>query len=228
MITNSIVGLMILLAGANVNPKVAATPSQISNNQPKLIALTFDDGPDATLTPQVLATLKKYCARATFFVTGQAARANPQIVMRATDDGNEIGNHSYDHPDFTQLPDKKILEQITRTQKIIDPLASVCLLRPPGGAHNNRVDRDIETCGLKTITWTLDTHDYKNPPVDTLATKVVAAVRPNDIVLMHDIHKNTALALESIIIDLQTMGFKLVTVSELLAAKVQLPPIRQL
>src|SRR6201998_1360438 len=126
-------------------PSPAATPAkqttyaQVRVDQP-YIALTFDDGPSAENTPRLLEMLKQRNIKATFFLIGQNAAANPDLVRRILADGNEIGNHSWTHPQLSKLSDDRVTGEITKTQDAIKGASGFTptLLRPPYGAITPR------------------------------------------------------------------------------------------
>lgn len=200
------------------------SPLTIDQPTGNLIALTFDDGPWPQYTSSVLATLKKYNVKATFFVLSDSVRKNPDLIKQEIADGHEIGNHTTNkHLRLTGLSDQEVLAEISQAQNTISQYATPKLLRPPYGAHDPRVDGLIKSSGLKMVTWTLDSHDWHGFTARDLTDKVLALARPSDIILFHDIHANTAEALPQIIEGLKARGFTFVTVSQLLATGVRLP-----
>ncbi len=154
----------------------------------KKVALTFDDGPSPTTTPQILAILADKGVHATFFDTGIAASKHPDLVRAEVDGGHVIGNHSWSHPQFTKLTDAAIADQINRTSQVITQASGrpVCYVRPPYGDVNGRVNRLIASLGYSQAMWNVDTLDWKRPGVDKIAAAAVAY--PDNkmpIVLMH-------------------------------------------
>lgn len=200
------------LVSANEKP-IASKPA--SSTKTKKIALTFDDGPHPKVTPQILKILKKYDAKATFFVVGNEVKKNPKVLKAVADAGHEIGNHTYNHAKLTTLSVKKVKLQIDSTDAAIKAVIgqNATVFRPPYGAYNKTVTNQLK---VPSVLWTIDTLDWKhhNPK------KTLAAVQKNakngSIVLMHDIHQTTADALEPILAALQKQGYEFVTVSEIL------------
>jgi peptidoglycan/xylan/chitin deacetylase (PgdA/CDA1 family) len=177
------------------------------------LALTFDDGPNPVVTPQVLDILERHHARATFFVIGLHVPGNEALVRRMHGAGNEIGNHSWAHPDFTTLNPQQIQEQIDQTQAVV-AAAGVpvpTLFRPPYGAVNAQVKNNVP---LVIALWNVDPEDWDTGDAKKIITKVEATAKPGGVVEMHDIHQQTADALDQLLNDLGPR-YQFVTVSEM-------------
>ena len=164
----------------------------------KRVALTFDDGPHPTVTPQILDLLDKYNAKATFFMLGSRVAYYPEIVQRVYESGHEIGDHTYNHPVLTKLSQEQILKEYTLTENAIFDAIGVnsTIFRPPYGATNELVEATIS--GTQ-ITWTIDTLDWKYKSAAKLLPEVKKAMHNNAIILMHDIHQSTGDGLESVL-----------------------------
>jgi peptidoglycan/xylan/chitin deacetylase (PgdA/CDA1 family) len=191
------------------------------------IAMTFDDGPHATLTPRLLDLLAKRNIKVTFFVVGQCVQECPDIVKRAAAEGHEIANHSWSHPAFSKMSDAAVRSQIERTQQAVEQAAGVTptLLRPPYGAITERQKQWInKTLGLHVILWSVDPLDWKYRNAARVSNAIVKETRSGSIVLAHDIHASTVDAMESTLDQLQAKGFKFVTVSQLMAMEVPATP----
>jgi peptidoglycan-N-acetylglucosamine deacetylase len=184
------------------------------------IAMTFDDGPSPETTPRLLDILKQRNIKATFFMIGQNAERNPEIVKRILAEGHEIGNHSWTHPQLSKLSDQRVTDEITKTQ---DAIKNACgytpvLLRPPYGAITSRQKDWIEKqFGLSIIMWSVDPFDWKRPGASVIEQRILAGARPGAIILSHDIHKQTVDAMPATLDALAQKGFKFVTVSQLIA-----------
>lgn len=180
----------------------------------KVVALTFDDGPNPATTPIVLDTLAKYKAKATFYVLGSAIPGNEAILKRAVAEGHEIGNHTWDHPSLTTLAPSAIKWQIDETNKVIQStIGSVPkTIRPPYGATNATVQANL---GMYQMLWDVDTLDWKNRNTQAILANVQSQLRPGAVILMHDIHATTAEALPVVMEYLVSQGYSFVTVSEL-------------
>ncbi|KEO80220.1 MULTISPECIES: polysaccharide deacetylase family protein [Paenibacillus] len=190
----------------------------------KLIALTFDDGPDGSNTPAILDLLKEYDAKATFFVVGSRVEKLPHLVKREREEGHEVGNHTFLHSSFQYISRNKALSELDQAQASIVQAtgAGTHLFRPPGGSYTDSLVKLSKEKGLKIILWSWhqDTLDWRKPGVHRIANKVLRNVRNGDIVLMHDyVYKSTQTveALKIILPELKKRGFTFVTVSELLA-----------
>ncbi|KJK31804.1 polysaccharide deacetylase family protein [Paenibacillus polymyxa] len=190
----------------------------------KLIALTFDDGPDESNTPAILDLLQKYDAKATFFVVGSRVEKLPHLVKREREEGHEVGNHTFLHSSFQYISRNKALSELNQGQASIVQAtgAGTHLFRPPGGSYNDTLVKLSKEKGLKIILWSWhqDTLDWRKPGVHRIAGKVLRNARNGDIVLMHDyVHQSTQTvdALKIILPELKRRGYSFVTVSELLS-----------
>lgn len=184
------------------------------------IALTFDDGPHATLTPKLLDILKEKGVKATFFVLGQCVEANPDVLQRAVAEGHEIGNHSWDHKAFPKVGASGLTSQITNTNAAIEKAGGPkpTLVRPPYGATNSAITKRLnEEFGLKVIMWDVDPLDWKVRNSEHVRSEILKGTKSGSIVLAHDIHPTTVAAMPQTIDELKAKGFQFVTVSELLA-----------
>ncbi len=196
------------------------------------IAMTFDDGPDATLTPRLLDILKERHIHATFFVLGQRVQEHPEIVVRAVAEGHQIGNHSWDHPPLNRLAEGGLRHQLADTSDLIKQTIGKApvIMRPPYGATNPRLSRAIEKeYGMKVILWSVDPFDWKNPGSKVVSERILSGwkgsggAKPGAIILSHDIHKGTIDAMPATLDALLAKGYKFVTVDELLALESKNP-----
>ncbi|MEK3763557.1 polysaccharide deacetylase family protein [Solibacillus sp. FSL K6-4121] len=201
-----------------VQKAVPPKPSKPKSAQPvkgKKIALTFDDGPHPKVTRQILQTLDKYNAKATFFVIGQEVVKYPEVLKEVYEAGHEIGNHTYNHEKLTTLSQKEVNHQIQSTDELIKSVIgkNATVFRPPYGSYDETVIKQLK---VPSVMWTIDTLDWKHRDPEKTALAIEEQVNNGSIILMHDIHQATADALETILIDLQIQGYTFVTVSELL------------
>jgi len=206
-----------VIAAALLPTLALAAPLQVAMMQgaQSCVALTFDDGPDVTLTPKLLSILESKGVKATFFVVGYRAQSFPDAVLRANNDGDEIGNHSWDHPVLPSLASDAALRELTRTddaiQKIIGHVPAYT--RAPYGSMSSRIG------GLSPrtfVAWNVDTLDWRYPDVARITSVAVSKAVNGSIILMHDVHPRTIDAVPGVIEGLQARGFRLVTISELL------------
>lgn len=205
--------------GGFVPKAVGRRVSRVSVPGP-YVALTFDDGPNPSTTPKILDILRQHGARATFFVAGENAVNNKKLLARAAAEGHEIGCHTYSHIKMTGSSDEKIASEVSRTNAIIQAATGrkPALMRPPYGATNARiVDKMFNEYGMYSVLWDVDTQDWRHPGVSVVIHRAVGNARPGSIILVHDIHASTLAAVSGIVTGLQARGFKLVTVSQLIA-----------
>jgi peptidoglycan/xylan/chitin deacetylase (PgdA/CDA1 family) len=184
------------------------------------IAMTFDDGPSATLTPKLLDLLAARHIKATFFVIGENVAEHPEIVARAAREGHEIGNHSWSHPNFAKMSEDSVRRQLWRTDDAIKNATGKrpTLMRPPYGSITEREKRWIhDEFGYRIILWDVDPYDWKRPGLAVVRNRILKETQPGSIVLSHDIHPGTIEAMPSTLDALETKGFKFVTVSELIS-----------
>lgn len=180
----------------------------------KRVALTFDDGPHGTRTPETLDVLEKYDAKATFFVQGKNVISYPEVVKQTVDEGHEIANHTWNHPTLSTVGQDEVHRQILNTEAAIYQASgefSSCF-RPPYGDINASA---AEAAGLPAIMWSLDTLDWQSRNADSILQAVKSTVSDGDIILMHDIHQSTVDSLDAVLKYLTEEGYEIVTVSEL-------------
>lgn len=188
------------------------------------LAMTFDDGPSAQSTPQLLDPLKARRLKATCFLVGQNVQAHPELVRRIVADGHEVGNHTWDHPQLSKPSDEQATAEIQKTQAAIQAACGVIprLLRPPYGALSKPQHTWIpQRLQLNVIYWSVDTEDWKRPGAAAITRRVLEGARPGAIILQHDIHAQTVDAMAAALDGLLAKGYRLVTVSELIS--MQLP-----
>src|SRR5438874_11306477 len=190
------------------------------------IAMTFDDGPSAMLTPKLLDLLAAHHIKATFFVIGENVAEHPEIVARAAREGHEIGNHSWSHPNFGKMSDESVRRQLWQTDDAIKNAIGKrpTIMRPPYGSITAREKHWIhDELGYQIILWDVDPNDWKRPGPAVVRNRILKQTRPGSIVLSHDIHPGTIQAMPSTFDALEAKGFKFVTVSELIRMAVAQP-----
>lgn len=189
------------------------------------IAMTFDDGPNAQLTPKLLDMLKERGIKATFFVVGKNVEEYPDIVRRMAAEGHEVANHSWSHPALTKLGAEGFRKQIESTNDAIAKATGKrpVLMRPPYGATSAILNRRLsEQYGLKVILWSVDPLDWKYRNSNRVYSYITQNTQPGSIILTHDIHATTVAAMPATLDSLLAKGYKFATVSELIAMEV--PP----
>lgn len=201
-------------------------PQAIRTRGPRIkqVALTFDDVPDPRFTPQILNVLKKNEVKATFFIVGARAAKHPGLVKRILRDGHSIGNHSYNHPDFSRLGLNAFRSQITRTGNILYRIAGFKprLIRPPYGAITENQIKWAAASGYTIVNWNVDSLDWKGLPKEEVKRNILSHTGRGSIILMHGgggVGSNlsgTIGALPEVIRNLRNRGYTFVTVPELL------------
>jgi peptidoglycan/xylan/chitin deacetylase (PgdA/CDA1 family) len=175
---------MVLLATDDVYPAPQA--------QPKIIALTFDDGPDPANTPTILDILKRHKVKATFFVVGQEVNRYPHLVRRESRRRHMVGNHSYTHRDLTTLSEAEVRQELQDTNAAIRAAGAPRpnLFRPPYGNTNAAVEGVATSLRMTQTLWAVDGYRYEKldppaPPAE-LCNRVVSGVSPGAVVVLHD------------------------------------------
>lgn len=195
------------------------------NQNEKVVALTFDDGPDEVFTPQVLDILKKYDVKATFFLIGEKVSYNKNIVKREKEEGHEIGNHTYTHINAAKESKTKIQSEITKTQEAIKNITGEypTIFRPPYRAMSRDLCQIVKSQNMNIILWSnIDVRDWSNPGVKSIVSTIDQKIENGNIIILHDYNtvrnnkSQTIEALEIIIPKLKQKGYKFVTISELM------------
>lgn len=219
-----VVGLLLAFSTLSFSPAVAAPARSISrgNTTEKVVALTFDDGSDGTNLPTIFNTLSAHNIKATFFLTGQGTSNHPQQIRNVVNQGHDIGNHSYSHPDFTKISSSEIRSQLQRTENIVQSVTGKStkpFFRPPYGAYNSTVLNHVGDAGYPySFMWTIDTIDWTGNSSADIVNRVMTNITPGAIILMHTGAgaSGTPRALPTIITRLKNAGYRFVTLSQLM------------
>lgn len=179
------------------------------------IAITFDDGPHPRFTPRLLDGLKERGVKASFFVIGNLAEVNPEIIKRQKEEGHLIGNHTYNHVDIGKMSDEKAREEIEKTGEVIKKITAdeVNFIRPPFGIWQKKLEQEM---ALIPVLWSVDPLDWTTENTDEIVNKVVTKVKENDIILLHDCYQSSVDAALRIIDILTKEGYEFVTVDEMI------------
>lgn len=179
------------------------------------IALTFDDGPDPTHTPQLLEGLAKRGVKASFFITGKNAESYPELVRQMHEAGHLIGNHTYSHLQLNKKNREAFRAELVRTNEIIKEITGeeVVFVRPPYGSWDKSFEEELN---MFPVLWTIDPLDWCSNDVACVINKVIPKVKENSIILMHDEYASTVTAALQIVDELQEQGYEFVTVDEIL------------
>ena len=198
----------------------AAAPVDCAKD--KCVAFTFDDGP-TPYTDRLLEVLGAAGGKATFFMIGNKVAADPGGAKRVADAGMEIGNHTWEHPNMTTIPERYVPEQLSKAQEAIAAATGQApkLWRPPGGLTDDAVNQQAAKDGLAGVLWDVIPFDWINDS-DTAATRymLMTQVKPGSVVLFHDSYSSTVDLVEQFIPVLKANGYHLVTVSQLLGDRV--------
>ena len=180
----------------------------------RLIALTFDDGPNDEFTPQLLDILAKHEVKATFFVMGAYVDEFPDVARRIVAEGHTIANHTYNHPDLSTVSDDEVLKQFIWTQESIEDVTGVWpdLYRLPFGAGGKRV---VDLMGnMTSILWNIDSMDWYYQDTTLTYDHIMANLQPNSLLLMHDTHQATPDVIDLLIPVLKEQGYHFVSPTE--------------
>ena len=187
----------------------------------KIVAITFDDGPNPKYTAQVLDLLAKYEAKATFFIIGENAEKNPELVLRQYEEGHELANHTYTHPWTSSV--QRLEQELKQTNEIIFSITGFrpTLFRPVGGQYTDEMIKTAVKNGFKVVMWSWhqDTEDWANPGVQKIVDTVLNGTKPGNVILFHDSggdRRQTLQALAKILPELKKQGYQFLTISELL------------
>jgi peptidoglycan/xylan/chitin deacetylase (PgdA/CDA1 family) len=193
------------------------------------VALSFDDGPTEPYTAQILSVLRTYNAKATFFVLGARAAANPWTLRGVVAEGHEIGNHTWDHQALPLKTPAFIQSTIRRTSDAVEHIAGVrpTLFRPPFGWRNPWVIDAARREGCETVAWSVGVNDTDRPGATVIVDRATSRIRDGAILLLHDGRSfdpnpdasQVVAALPAILRELQRRGLRVVTVSQLLAER---------
>ena len=184
------------------------------------IALTFDDGPNPTYTPQILAILQEFGIKATFFDIGYLVKDYPALVQQEYSAGHIVGEHSWSHPDLTRLSVSNVRSQLAVASDAVQSAIGIrpTFFRPPYGAVNLTVMQQAKALNLSIIVWNDDPQDWSLPGVHVIIQRAVDEARNGTIILMHDGGGNrtqTIAALPTVISTLQARGYRFVTIQQL-------------
>lgn len=213
---------------AAITLKGAEPPEDTGMVNPDLpmVALTFDDGPNTSVTNRILDCLEANGGRATFFMVGSRVNGAADTVRRMTSLGCELGNHTYEHKYLTKLGDNGIRTSVGQTNAVIQAVSGTApvLMRPTGGYYDQASLNTLGSMGMSAVMWSIDTLDWKHKNPQKTIDTVLSQVKDGDIILMHDLYGTTADAAEVLIPELKARGYQLVTVSEMAAARGGMAP----
>lgn len=151
------------------------------------ICLTFDDGPDALYTPQILDILRKYNVPATFFLIGNKIIQYPEVVKRIIAEGHIIANHTWSHPDLTKITKEELIAETKLTEDILKDITALrtALIRPPEGAVSENVINSLQELSYKVIFWSVDSRDWLDRDIDQILINTLPDINKDSIILFH-------------------------------------------
>jgi peptidoglycan/xylan/chitin deacetylase (PgdA/CDA1 family) len=207
------------MAGTHAPSRVMHPAKPSITPTPRIIALTFDDGPSSRYTPKILQLLTRYHAHATFFVLGTEVAQFPQIVKDIVKQGSAVGNHGYRHVNYFHVGIAGIERDAAEARALLkkDNIPLAPFYRPPFGNSNKRLVQALSRQGYTVTLWSIDTRDWSEPGVSYITKKVLTDASPGAIVLMHDGGGNriqTVRALAAILPTLEADGYHFVTLPE--------------
>lgn len=184
----------------------------------KLIAFTFDDGPNTKTTSRLLDGIKEFDARVTFFVLGSRVASNSEVLKRAYEEGNQIGSHTYNHLNLLLLDDANVLSEINMANEEIEKVIGIrpSILRPPYGNINDHIKT---YANMHIINWDIDTEDWKLKDRNLIKDKILESAHDGAIVLLHDIYTESVEGALMAMRELEREGYAFVTIEEMVKLK---------
>jgi len=201
-------------------------PIYRGNPKKRMVAIMINVAWGNEHIPAMLETLRKKNVRATFFFDGSWLEKNVPLARRIAEDGHELSNHAYSHPDMAKLGPNEQYRQIARTEALLKEKLGARdnkWFAPPSGSYNATTVRTAARLGLKTVLWTVDTVDWKHPPPERITAKIRRDAGPGSLILMHPTASASA-ALEGLIDALRSKGIEPGTVSQTLSSA-RVPPV---
>ncbi len=189
------------------------------DREKKYIALTFDDGPHPKFTPRLLAFLKQYKVKATFFVVGEMAEKYPQLVKAEADEGHCVGNHTYHHVNLTKIDPGYVATEIEACNEVVKRITGHTprYFRPPGGDYNHQTAEICEAMNQMMVLWSDDPGDFRKPGESVIELRLLNKVKGGAIILLHDGIEQTLAVLPQVIATLRKQGYEFVTIDQLVA-----------
>ena len=193
-------------------------PAQAENNQ-KMVALTFDDGPSGRFTRKLLEGLEERDAKATFLLCGYRMEVYPELTERIFREGHEIGLHGYTHNAMQTMCRTEVTMEIKKGMELLPDGCEVAFMRSPGGLYSKCVVSSAADQGLSLLHWSVDPQDWATHDAQAIEKEVLDHVRDGDVILLHDMSDSSVEAALMIVDALQEQGYQFVTASELARAK---------
>ena len=203
-----------------ISLKSASVPAQAiyqGNSGQKIVAICVNVDWGEESLQDMLEKFKKHKVRVTFFVTGQWAEKNPELVKQMNEAGHSIQNHGYKHLHFNQLSYPQIKEQIMKTEKIVEQLTGkkTIYFASPYGEYNNNLISTVNEINYSLIMWSIDTVDWELPSADTIVKRVMNKMHNDAIILMHPT-KPTLEALPDLLTQIEKQGYQMQTLDKII------------
>ncbi|MFB4158750.1 polysaccharide deacetylase family protein [Geomicrobium sp. JSM 1781026] len=197
---------------------LGAVPFYRANDQKPMVAFIINVAWGNEHLPDMINTLNEKDVTATFFLDGSWVKSQPRLARMIQEEGHEIGNHAYNHPDMATLSDEEIRDQLERTNNMISVTLDVepVWFTPPSGSFNDRVVEIAKDMDMYTALWTVDTIDWQNPSTDAMVERVTSKIHPGATVLMHPT-KPTKEGMEAMIDGIRAEGLEIAPISEVLS-----------
>jgi peptidoglycan-N-acetylglucosamine deacetylase len=194
------------------------SPIYRGNSEKPMVSLLVNVAWGNEYLPSMLKIMQAYNVKTTFFLDGSWTKKNPTLAKMILDEGHEIGNHGYSHPDMKKLSKGRISEEIQKTNEIIKATLDVSPVwfAPPSGSYRQDVVDIAKSLDMYTILWTVDTVDWRDPEPTAMVGRVLQKVEPGAMILMHPTASSTG-GLEQLIIGLKEKGYQISTVTNLLS-----------
>lgn len=187
----------------------------------KVVALTFDDGPDGNYTPRILNILNQQGVKATFFLVGNRIKDYPSVVSQLVASGHQVAGHGFTHSSFRLKTPEELKQELDSTASALKAAAGLepAMVRPPYGELSMEAMQELVASGYTAVGWNADSQDWYSGSVDSILAGALTGTRPGSIILMHSTGKNldaTVSALPELIYTLKAQGYGFVAVAELL------------
>jgi len=188
----------------------------------RVVALTFDDGPDPIRTPALLDALAELDVPATFFLVGDIVDANADVVRRIAREGHELGNHTYSHRYLPLASARSVERELRATDRAVERATGIVptLARPPWGGRSPWTVRAFRRLAKRLVLWDVNSNDWKGASASDVAERVLERAQPGSIILMHEARDGGEVTVEAVrllVPALRARGFELVTVSAAVA-----------
>lgn len=209
------VGLFLLAMMLWQQVKESAAQVSASLEPAPVVALTFDDGPSKYWTEGLLDGLKARDVKATFFLIGANVEGREELVERMVEEGHLIGNHTYSHVQLTTVSSAEACREIDQANEVLSEAVGEVIhyIRPPFGSWQEGLDSLVD---MQVVLWTVDPQDWKVQNTEIIVEKVLRQVKDGDIILLHDVYRESVEAALQIIDELKARGYEFVRVDELL------------